>query len=439
MVAKRAWIGMVLSAAASAQVFVVDAGNGPGTHYTDLPPAVAAVPDGATLRVRAGSYSPFTLQNKGLRVVGEGTVKLDRTAGGIAIGPTAPSQVVLVRNVELPFATTRVTDARGAVVFELCRRHPLFLLSGVTDLEVVRATNLQVHECVLGLAGLSGSGSRVGAISATDSTLQVSRSQIVGIPGTPAFGAMRGTDGHPALGLLRSRCVVVDSAMQGGRGGMGCRSCGIGCWADGGAGGTAVLAVDSTLVLLGATLTGGTGGAHGCCTQVGSCSCGGNGGPGMHLSGSTVAQLGGTIAGGPAGLEGPTCNSRPGAAVQDNGGNQLVQDPLARPPSATVTGTQARGQNVSFTVLAPNGSLALLALSYRGDLLPLDAFGVWGSLLATPALTVGPTLVTANDRVALPVTLPNDLPLGEVYFGQFVTLTNQRLHVSNAFPMLATN
>jgi hypothetical protein len=51
---------------------------------------------------------------------------------------------------------------------------------------------------------------------------------------------------------------------------------------------------------------------------------------------------------------------------------------------------------------------------------------------------VGPILVTTGGGT-LPVTLPDNLPLGEVYFGQFVTLTNQQLHVSNPFPLLATN
>ena len=47
--------------------------------------------------------------------------------------------------------------------------------------------------------------------------------------------------------------------------------------------------------------------------------------------------------------------------------------------------------------------------------------------------------MTTGNSAALPVTLPNDLPLGEVYFGQFVTLTSQRLYVSNVFPLMAAN
>ena len=41
-----------LASALVAQTYVVDAANGPGSQFTDLPTAVAAVPDGATLLVR---------------------------------------------------------------------------------------------------------------------------------------------------------------------------------------------------------------------------------------------------------------------------------------------------------------------------------------------------------------------------------------------------
>src|SRR5437762_9224013 len=44
------------SSTAIAQTFIVDAANGPGTNFTEIATAVAAVPDGAVLMVRAGSY-----------------------------------------------------------------------------------------------------------------------------------------------------------------------------------------------------------------------------------------------------------------------------------------------------------------------------------------------------------------------------------------------
>ena len=63
------WLIPTFASAAMAQTYVVDAANGPGTHFTDIPAAVAAVPDGAVLEVRLGAYSPFTIAGKGLSVL----------------------------------------------------------------------------------------------------------------------------------------------------------------------------------------------------------------------------------------------------------------------------------------------------------------------------------------------------------------------------------
>lgn len=64
-----------------AQSFVVDANNGPGTDFTDLPPAIAAVPDGAVLFVRPGSYGPIHLQQKGMTIAA--------TAPGVVLTPAS--------------------------------------------------------------------------------------------------------------------------------------------------------------------------------------------------------------------------------------------------------------------------------------------------------------------------------------------------------------
>ena len=64
-------LGFVLVGPLAAQTFIVDQNGGPGVHYQDLPRAVAAVPDGAVLRVRAGNYSTFVLANKGLSILGD--------------------------------------------------------------------------------------------------------------------------------------------------------------------------------------------------------------------------------------------------------------------------------------------------------------------------------------------------------------------------------
>ena len=46
-------------------IWIVDAANGPGTNFLDLPPAVAAAASGDTIIVRAGSYTRLQRQRKG--------------------------------------------------------------------------------------------------------------------------------------------------------------------------------------------------------------------------------------------------------------------------------------------------------------------------------------------------------------------------------------
>jgi hypothetical protein len=52
--------------------WIVDASNGPGTNFTDLPPAVAAAANGDTIFVRAGNYTAFLSTGKALTIRGAG-------------------------------------------------------------------------------------------------------------------------------------------------------------------------------------------------------------------------------------------------------------------------------------------------------------------------------------------------------------------------------
>jgi len=88
-----------------AQTFVVDPANGPGTHFTNLQTALTAVPDGATLIVRAGSYGPIELNGKGVTIVGGSGVMLsglDRPA--IHVTNLAPHQSFSLRGAFMGWA-----------------------------------------------------------------------------------------------------------------------------------------------------------------------------------------------------------------------------------------------------------------------------------------------------------------------------------------------
>ena len=72
-----------------AQIFVVDCSGGPGTDFTSIRAAVAAVPDGARLLVRPGIYQPFVVDGTsrtGMPVLYEPPtdVGADRIVNGVA-------------------------------------------------------------------------------------------------------------------------------------------------------------------------------------------------------------------------------------------------------------------------------------------------------------------------------------------------------------------
>ncbi len=425
--------GVMVAATLHAQVFVVDAANGAGAHFTDLPAAVAAVPDGATLRVRAGAYAPFTLTGKGLRVVGEGAVTLG--AGDVVITGTRRDQVILLRDLVLPTSgQVLITDTVGPVVLERCHRDTGIGFPLASDVVVLRGANLQLLGCNFDSRFFLGSASEPPpTIVATDSQVTIAACRVVGNDGYRTTFTSRAGPGGAALALLRTRAVLSRSTLDGGQGGPGCRSCGIGCYADGGTGGPACRAVGATLVLLDTVLRGGTGGPPGCCSTTQQCSCPGDGGPGLLLENSLAYLLGQQPAGGPP--AGTTCSAQWGPPIQQAGTNTLHVNTAARPPLARVDGTQATQQSISFTVLSPAGSIALMGIAYDGALAPIEPVG-FGSLLAGTVGYVGPFVVPPGDALQLPWIVPAGFALGQVHFGQFLTLAGGILFASNPFPLV---
>jgi hypothetical protein len=97
-----------LVAFAPAQVFVVDAANGPGAHFTSIAAATAAVPDGAVLDVRAGTYQGFTITAKGLTLVAAPGVVVDITSNPwstMLVQQLQPHQHVVLRGLSCGSST----------------------------------------------------------------------------------------------------------------------------------------------------------------------------------------------------------------------------------------------------------------------------------------------------------------------------------------------
>ncbi|HEX6811004.1 MAG TPA: hypothetical protein VF384_05205 [Planctomycetota bacterium] len=123
LLATRSLAALCLALAVPAQTFLVDAASGPGTNFTDLPPAIAAVPDGAILLVRPGSYGPIALNGKGLSILA--------TAPGVVLAPggtsihvqnLSASQAFTLRGVRAQlgsvFVIALVLNCAGPVLFD---------------------------------------------------------------------------------------------------------------------------------------------------------------------------------------------------------------------------------------------------------------------------------------------------------------------------------
>ncbi|MCA8976080.1 MAG: hypothetical protein KDC98_15265 [Planctomycetes bacterium] len=86
-------LALLLPATLLAQTFVVDINNGPGTSFTTIDAAVAAVPGGSTLIVKAGNYPGFTIAQKSITVLAEARVVASPAIS--VTGLTAAQKVVL--------------------------------------------------------------------------------------------------------------------------------------------------------------------------------------------------------------------------------------------------------------------------------------------------------------------------------------------------------
>ncbi|MFQ5505705.1 MAG: hypothetical protein ACE5F1_13045 [Planctomycetota bacterium] len=76
-------VGLASGLASGQKTWIVDKNNGPGTHYTDLPPAVAAAAHGDTIILRSGTYNATTI-GKGLAILGRSGAVI---RAGFFIGP----------------------------------------------------------------------------------------------------------------------------------------------------------------------------------------------------------------------------------------------------------------------------------------------------------------------------------------------------------------
>jgi hypothetical protein len=114
-------LALFVAGIAPSQTYVVDAAGGAGANFTSIAAAATAVPDGALLLVRAGTYAPFAINNKGLTVLADPGVGVQ---GSIQIINTTATQAVVLRNLEMIGAFIDCLSCAGPVLLDQIRFVP---------------------------------------------------------------------------------------------------------------------------------------------------------------------------------------------------------------------------------------------------------------------------------------------------------------------------
>lgn len=192
-------IACVLAAAPTAQArtWIVDQNNGAGTHFTDIPPAVAAAANGDTLRIRPGVYSPFAT-GKALALLGE--------AGAIVRGALPPGRPAVVDISQLAAGRTFVIDR--------LRVEPLFENVGISGGACAGRIHLEDVDVVAPTVSTTPIGAcsfhQCNLVTLTDGTLNGAPALRVSASTVVATGVrIEGTDP-----CLASRCRIVGTGIR---------------------------------------------------------------------------------------------------------------------------------------------------------------------------------------------------------------------------------
>ncbi len=221
---------LALATSLTAQrTWVVDANNGPGTDFVDLPPAIAQAVDGDIVTVRSGTYRPF-VTSKGLSLLGEsGATIASSISDFCSVSNLAAGKRFVMRGITFtdasPFSLSSyylvIDQCRGAVhldglatagvrsVLVLLRSCGLVTVSHITATSgiEIESSRVSLHDASLQVAGLAA------ALRLTNSTVEATEVNLRGSPGHPHINP------YPGVLMLSSTLEVrgtVASLIAGG-------------------------------------------------------------------------------------------------------------------------------------------------------------------------------------------------------------------------------
>jgi hypothetical protein len=403
--------GLLLATLAHAGTIVVDVNGGPGHHFTDLPPAIAAAQPGDLILVRVGKYSNAVL-DKGLTILGEGdalsfsgSARLNSIKiSNVGSGP--PAVLVNLRT------SVAVDNVETTVVLE-------GLASAAT--QVTGSRDVRLYRMLAMDAGLDVTASRVEVVSSN----VFGRGGTNGQSGNPLWPA---TDGGPGLvigsfPMQSGRVHLALSSVTGGPGGWYSKA------GDGGFG--VSVHSDGQLIVAGsgfAEIRGGTGG------YGDDCHLDGNGGTGLFNQGgqvyrSGVALQGGDLPAGSCGIPGP-------AHVYIPDGNSFDVALAGWDPTLTLRGQPVPGQPLDVELNARDGSQAFVFYGSE-PVVRRDAATHVELLVAAPRRNVAFLgQVGANNQVVFQLPIPAAAQQGDLFFMQaIVVLPSGQYRRTNSVPV----
>jgi hypothetical protein len=399
---------LLLAAIGQAGKIVVDVTGGPGSHFTDLPPAIAAAQPGDLILVRIGKYSNSVL-DKGLTILGEGDPL--SFSGSVRLNSLRVSNVVQGQ-------PCVIVNLRTAVVVENVQATVVLegLAGGAT--QVAGSRDVRLYR-MLDEAGLHVVGSRVEVVSSTI------RGQAGpdGQSGNPLWPAGDGGSGLTIgnFGTPAGRVHLALTSCYGGNGGWYSKA------GDGGMG--AYVSSLGELIVAGsgsAVIKGGVGG------YGDDCFLDGNGGDGLVNDGGQVYRSGVTLL--PGGVV--ACGFPGNAHVYVPDANSFDVALGGWDPTLTLLGQPVPGQPLDVELNTRDGSLAFVFYGSEPVVRP-DAATHVELLVTAPRRNVaylGP--VTGNNQAVFQLPIPAAAQQGELFFLQgIVLLPSGQYRRTNSVPV----
>ena len=378
-----------LTSVCLADTILVDASNGPGTDYTDLPQALQAASQNDLILVRAGDYSPFTT-SKGVRILAlEVNVVV---SGRCVIQSLHSARKFVLYGLELN--EVEVRDCGGHVSLNKINGWPWLRHMKISNSVDVRVSGVRIE----------GGESYAAAVDVVASEVEFVRCDIEGWTG---FDDWDDAGAYGTIGVLidddsRARISLCD--IEGGSGADVWTE----WYVDVGDGAPAVHVRGGSEV----TITGDG-------TQVlqgGHCGWGGQfaSEPGYGASGLYVEERS------QARVSGVNCQGGfgPSSWVQDQlaTAGSVIEEPTPADPTLEMLGDAIPGQSLTMRVTGPPGGNVRYLLGRIPQLNYLP--GGFGPDLLLEIRIVNPGVIPASGVRDYDFTLPGNLPQGMYFLGQ---------------------